>query len=174
VAEVRGARAVEAVEIVEPALADRGDLDAALADALEGEFLALAYVSAGARRLIHDRLDLDLEGRPEELAVLVLAARAFDAAATAASAVAAADFAARAMAAGRPPDDPVAGGYWCLMAGVASMWSDRFDLSERLMDSMVAEARRVGGRAAGGERDALAAALPAGALPTPGPTPASR
>jgi DNA-binding CsgD family transcriptional regulator len=47
------------------------------------------------------------------------------------------------MANGRASNDPVAGGYWCLMAGMASLWSDRFDLAERCMDNL-AEARSHG------------------------------
>jgi DNA-binding CsgD family transcriptional regulator len=138
-------RGVEAVDILEPALAEAGGLDGRLADALEGEYLSLGFIGAAARRLVHDRLELELDDRCDDLAVLGLAARAFDAAASGAEpAVAAAGLASRAIAVGMAPADPVAGGYWCLLAGVASMWCDRFDLAERLMDSMLAEARRQG------------------------------
>ncbi|HEX8155761.1 MAG TPA: LuxR C-terminal-related transcriptional regulator, partial [Solirubrobacteraceae bacterium] len=137
-------RAVEAVAILDSALADRSALNAELADALDGELVTVAYVSASARRLVHGRLDLELDQRSDELAVLALAVRGFDAAATGTSAAIAADFSARAMANGRASNDPVAGGYWCLMAGMASLWSDRFDLAERCMDNMLAEARSHG------------------------------
>ena len=137
-------RAVEAVAVLDSALADRGALTAELADALEGELVTVAYVSAGARRLVHGRLDLDLDERSAELAVLALAVRGFDAAAAGTSAAVAADFAARALAGGQGPNNPVAGGYWCLMAGMAALWSDRFDLAERCMDGMLAEARSHG------------------------------
>ncbi len=134
-------RAVEAVAVLDSALADRGALNPELADALEGELVTVAYVSASARRLVHGRLDLDLDERSAELAVLALAVRGFDAAAAGTSAAVAAEFAARALAGGQGPNDPVAGGYWCLMAGMAALWSDRFDLAERFMDGMLAEAR---------------------------------
>ena len=136
--------AVEAVEILERALADSEALDPHLAEALEGDRVTTAYLSWGARRLVHHRLDLDREARTDELAVTILAARAFDAAASGSSALDAAELSARALTGGRAPDDPVAGGFWCVMAGVASMWCDQFDLSERFMDSMLAEARRNG------------------------------
>jgi DNA-binding CsgD family transcriptional regulator len=135
-------RAVEAVAILDAALADCGARNAELADALKGELVTAAYVSAGARRLVHDRLDLDQ--RSDQLAVLALAVRGFEAAATGTSAAVAADFAGRALAGGRASSDPVASGYWRLMASMASLWSDHFDLAERCMDSMLAEARSHG------------------------------
>jgi len=137
-------RAIEAVTVLDSALADRSALNAELADELEGELVTVAYVSASARRLVHGRLDLDLDERSAELAVLALAVRGFDAAAAGTSAAVAADFAARALAGGQGPNDPVAGGYWCLMAGMAALWSDRFDLAEHCMDRMLAEARSHG------------------------------
>ena len=140
-------RAAEAVEIIDTARAAAGApgaIDPQLADALEGELVTLAFVSRGAQRLMGDRLDLDLDARGDELAVLGMAARACVLAATGVSAAGAAAEAGRAHAGGRPPEDPFGGGYWCLMAGAAAVWSDRFDLSERLIGGMLAEARRSG------------------------------
>jgi DNA-binding CsgD family transcriptional regulator len=137
-------RAVEAVEIIDSALGERGALDAPLADALEGELVTLAFVSRSAWRLVRHRLDFDLDGRGDDLAVLGMAARAIDLATSGRSATRAGEEAGRALAGGCPPDDPVAGGYWCLMAGVGAMWADHFDLSERLIGGMLAEARRSG------------------------------
>jgi hypothetical protein len=167
-------RAVEAVEIIDPALADRDELDTQLADALEGELVTVAYVSCSA--LLHGRLNLELDGRCDEMAVLGLAARAFDAAATATSATAVAEIVARALAVGRPHADPVAGGHWCLMAAVAALWSEHFDLAQRCMERMLAEARRtgsaVGMRVASGMRSVLH--YRRGALPDQRPTHGSR
>ncbi len=137
-------RAVEAVGILEPALDESRALDAGLADALEGALVSTAFASCGARRLVHDRLDLDFDARSDELAALGLAARAFDAVAIGEPAGVGTDLAARALAVGLPPNDPVSGGYWCLLGGVASMWCDQFGLAERFMDGMLAEARRRG------------------------------
>ena len=137
-------RAEEAVEIIDSALAERDAIDAPLADALEGEFVTLAFVSRAAQRLISHRLDLDLDGRGDELAVLGMAGRACVLAASGASAVGAAAEAGRAHAVGRIPEDPFGGGYWCLMAGVAAVWSDQLELSEQLIGGMLAEARRRG------------------------------
>jgi DNA-binding CsgD family transcriptional regulator len=143
-----GGDAVHAVDVLEALEPDLAGLDPELRELVELEHVGLAYISQGAReRLAGLIARLDDPGREplSRLEAFVLAGLAFDAAAGGLRpASEAADLAARAVAGDLIPIDAMEGGYGMLIAGVATMWSDRLDDASRINARMLAEARRRG------------------------------
>jgi DNA-binding CsgD family transcriptional regulator len=143
-----GGDAVLAVDVLEALDPDLDALDRGLRELVELEHIGLAYISQGARELLARRTaGLADPGREpaSRLEAFVLAGLAFDAAASGARpASEAAELAARAVAGGLLPIDAMEGGYGMLIAGVATMWSDKLDEASRINARMLAEARRRG------------------------------
>jgi DNA-binding CsgD family transcriptional regulator len=143
-----GGQAVQAVDVLEALEPDVGSVDPELRELVELEHLGLAYISEGAReRLATHITELQAPGGEPKtsLEAFVLAGLAFDTAAGGLGPAAeAAELAARAVASDHLPVDPTEGGYGMLIAGVATMWSDRLDDASRINSRMLAEGRRRG------------------------------
>jgi DNA-binding CsgD family transcriptional regulator len=143
-----GGEAVQAVDVLDALGPQLDSLDSELRELIELEHVGLAYISQGAReRLASHIAELRDPGTEPESALeaFVLAGRAFDTAAAGLDqASEAADLAARAVASDLIPVDPTEGGYGMLIAGVATMWSDRLDDASLINERMLAEGRRRG------------------------------
>jgi DNA-binding CsgD family transcriptional regulator len=143
-----GGDAVLAVDVLEALDPDLDALDPELRELVDLEHIGLAYISQGARGLLAGRIAglADPGCEPaSRLEAFVLAGLAFDAAAGGVRpAPEAADLATRAVAGDLLPMDAMEGGYGMLIAGVATMWSDRLDEASRINARMLAEARRRG------------------------------
>jgi len=143
-----GGDAVQAVDVLEALAPDLDALEPELRELVELEHVGLAYISQGARERLSERIggmgDPGREPRTR-LEAFVLAGLAFDAAASGLRpADESAALAARAVAGDVIPIDPMEGGYGMLIAGVATMWSDRLDDASRINARMLAEGRRRG------------------------------
>jgi len=157
-----GGQAVQAVDVLEGLEPDLAAVRPELRELVEIEHIGLAYISEGARERLARRTAKLREpaGPPRTpLEAFVLAGLAFDAAAGGLRpAGEAAELASRALAGDLVPVDAMEGGYGMLMAGVATMWSDRLDDASRINARMIVEARRRGSlivRTAAGSMQAL-------------------
>jgi DNA-binding CsgD family transcriptional regulator len=141
-----GGESPVAIDVLRAALADLGDADPALAEELQVELTAAAYISLVARPLL--RREIEAITVPEVARTALdranLMASAFEHVIAARPAERSAELARRAIEGAELPTDVSAGGHVFITATTALMFSERYDEAGRLYARAVDDARRRG------------------------------